>query len=71
MKKQVVGRFDPWNQALEAGDRVYSTIDGKVFDLYESTGRNKKDAGILSYREPSAQKAGKIAVEIDGVWFWK
>ena len=71
MRKQVTGQFNPRDFSLEPGDRVYSSIDRKVYDLYESTGIYKSASGELSYREPSPQKAGKIAVEINGVWYWK
>ena len=71
MRKQVSGVFDPRNFDLEPGQRVYSNVDGKVYDLYESTGRNKSSSGELSYREPKSQKEGKIAENVNGVWFWK
>ena len=53
MRKQVTGQFDPLDFSLEPGDRVYSSIDGKVYDLYESTGMYKAASGDLSFREPS------------------
>ena len=71
MRKQVTGRFNSRDFSLEPGDRVYSSIDGKVYDLYESNGMDKVSSGELSYREPAAQKAGKVAIKIDSVWYWK
>jgi len=71
MRKQVCGAFSPWNFGIESGERRYDYINGKVYDITESNGCDKRRIGELSYHEPEAQKKGKQAVQIDGVWYWK
>lgn len=67
MRKQIVGRFNPWNFDAEVGDRVIDFGDN-VYDLRESRGRNKAALGELT---PVLVKTNKKAVNIDGVWYWK
>lgn len=71
MRKQVSGFLKSWDHDLEPGQRVFDSFDGKVYDLCESNGRNKAASGELSYKEPVAQKKGKIATEINGIWYWQ
>ena len=71
MRKQVTGSFNPHNFDLEIGDRVYSSIEKKVYDLYESTGLQKAASGELSYREPLAQINGALPVLINNIWYWR
>lgn len=70
MRKQVTGGFNPWNQDIEVGDRLYDYQQNKVYDIYISTGRDKRAMGELSYKEPITQKNGKKAMQINGIWYW-
>jgi hypothetical protein len=70
MRKQVDGPLDPWDHLAEPGDRV---VDGRgrVYDLRESRGRDKRDAGDLTPVLAAPQRSGARAVEVDGIWYWE
>ncbi len=50
VKPQPKGTLNAWDFNAEVGD-VLADITGKIFKLYESTGRNKAAAGELTPRE--------------------
>ena len=70
MRKQITGVFNPWNFALEAGQRVINTYNHHVYDLYESSGVNKSRSGELSCRRVKPPTKYAVPVYIDGVWYW-
>lgn len=69
MRKPVDCRLNPWDFSAEAGMRVIDDR-GRVYDLRESNGINKRDAGELTPVLAQAQRRGNIAVENAGVWYW-
>lgn len=69
MRKQVDGRLNMWDWDAEVGQRVID-LDGKVYDLVESTGWGKRMLGELTPRLAAVQRRGARAKEIDGVWYW-
>ncbi|OGM08981.1 hypothetical protein A2Z67_06055 [Candidatus Woesebacteria bacterium RBG_13_36_22] len=71
MRKQVSGIYNEHNLDIEPGQRLYSVMHKKVFDIIESTGKNKKSLGELTPIEPIAQRKGKTAIKINNIWYWK
>ena len=71
MRKQVTGTLSPWNFKHEVGERVLDVMRDKVYDLRQSTGKNKRSMGELTPYLSTPQKTGAKAVKIDGVWYWK
>jgi hypothetical protein len=71
MRKQVTGYYNEHNFNIEPGERLYSIIHKKVFDIVESNGYGKKMLGELTPKEPSAQRKGKIAIKINNIWYWQ
>lgn len=71
MRKQPTDNYNPWNELLMPGQRVYDKINNKMYDLYESNGWGKRSLGELVIKEPLAQKQGKIPIQVDGIWYWK
>jgi len=76
LRKTPKGPYNPWNWDYEAGDRVYEPVPLEpglyyMYDLRESRGRNKRDAGELT---PVAVKKNgkqrKASYSEDG-WYWK
>lgn len=59
MKKQPCGGYSDWNFSMEAGERRYDATQNKMFDLYVNSGKNARDAGELSVREPQCQINGE------------
>jgi hypothetical protein len=71
MRKQVTGMYNEHNFDIEPGQRLYSNIYKKVFDIVESNGYGKRMLGEFTPKEPSAQKKGKTAIKINNIWYWK
>jgi len=76
MRKQPVAGYNPWNFDLEEGDRVYQAMPelggAWIYDLRESTGRNKSAVGELTPH--LVKKNGRARVGVlgdDGVWYWR
>ena len=70
MRKQVTGTFNSRDFDAEEGERVIDPINGKMYDLVESSGRNKAASGELTAVLSSPQKRESVAKKIDGVWYW-
>ena len=71
MRKQVRRSMNCRSWSHEDNERVIDILDGKVYDLVASTGRNKRSAGELTPRLAPPQRNGATAVEINGVWYWE
>jgi hypothetical protein len=75
LRKQPIAMYSPWNHCFEAGVRLYAKVDNRlahIYDLRESTGRNKRDRGELTPRIVKKNGEPRIAYQReDGVWFWK
>jgi len=61
--------YDPWNFDAEVGDIMVDSMSEKAYRLYESRGRNKRDAGELTPVE--IKKPGKRATLVDGKLVWE
>jgi len=70
MRKQPIKRMNSWDFDAEVGERVIG-IDGKVYDLCESRGRNKSAAGELTPVLARPHKKGARATKIDEGWYWE
>ena len=77
LRKQPIAERDDRDFSREPGDRVYAWAFGEkdgyavMFDLKESRGRNKRDAGELV---PVAVKNGRYLRQAwrddEGIWHW-
>ena len=75
MRKQPVGPLDAWNFSLQPGDRVWQRDHSEdtvsMFDLRESTGRNKAAAGDLTPHQVKKNRRPRRAfLADDGKWYW-
>ena len=78
MRKQPVGGYDPRGWDLEEGGRVFQArtefLETEVYymyDLKESTGRNKSACGELTPHLVKKNGEPRIGIRIDTVWYWK
>lgn len=76
LHKQPVGQYNPWDDTLESGDRVYkpmTELEGAhMLDLVESNGWHKRTSGELSSVTVKKNGVPRIAVLDDkGIWRWK
>ena len=62
--------FNPWNHDAEIGDRMIA-YSGTAYLLYESNGRNKASAGILSMRIINPPVKGARAILENGTAYWE
>lgn len=75
LRKQPKGQINNWNFDAENGERYFEPrpeLEGAyIYDLTESRGMNKRDAGELTPR--LVRKHGKPRVALladDGLWYW-
>lgn len=67
--KKPVQYLGKWNFDHEVNDRVVD-LNGNLFRLIESSGRNKRAAGELSTKKINPPEDGMKLRKIDGEWFW-
>jgi hypothetical protein len=71
MRKQISGVLNQWDFSVEPGQRVIDIRTKEVFDLRESTGFGKRDAGVLTPYKVKPPHESAIPVDLDGVWYWE
>ena len=75
LRKQPIARLNPWNFDLEPGDRVFELRpdlgSAYIYDLIESTGRNKRAAGELVSRLVKKSGQPRLAELRGDCWYWQ
>jgi len=73
LRKQPTAFLNPWNQGFEVGDRAYTFVAGgyHIYDLVESRGQNKRDAGELTPTCVKKNGYPRRAIKQGGVWYWE
>jgi len=76
IRKQPVGPLNEWNLALKPGQRCwlfdYSEGITMMYDLRESTGKNKSDDGDLTPHVVKKHGRPRHAILADdGLWYWE
>jgi hypothetical protein len=81
MRKQPVCAYNPWNHDIEVGWRLYQWLDinngvAMIYDVRESSGRNKSACGILTAHLVKKDGRERVALQRRDeagqlTWYWQ